>query len=121
MPEIDPAIVVLREIQRNNVRRKSIRGKCSVSNERTRQVGIVTVTMDVLAQMLHFPEGHRIVDIRRRDNDFAYDQFQILCEGPSLQNVPEGCVTPTVQYILTQTEDVTNLIPERKIEGKFLT
>jgi hypothetical protein len=85
------------------------------------KIGIVTVSMQVLADLLHFPEGHKIVGVRQRPADFASDAFQILCEGPTLPVTSASEYTPEVRYTCTQTEDATKLVPERKIEGKFST
>lgn len=81
-----------------------------------KQTGIVTVSMDMLAQLLHFPEGHRVVDIRRRLTDT--DQFQLLVEGPSLPSTHIGECTPHIQYVVTVTE-TGEMVPERKHSGAF--
>lgn len=84
------------------------------------QIGIVTISTQLLADLLHFPEGHKIIDVRRRPSDFASDTFQILCEGPTLPVTCASEYTPEVHYICTQTENTEKLVPQRKIEGKFL-
>lgn len=91
-----------------------------MSNSELRR-GVVTINLEVLAQMLHFPEDHKILRARILDNDFAYDRFQILVEGPTLPLLLKGEVTPNVNFLCVQTDDVTTLVPERKIEGKFST
>jgi hypothetical protein len=80
------------------------------------QLGIVTVSMDLLAQMFHFPEGHKIIDVRRRDSDFG--TFQILCEGPTLPETTAAEYTPNVQYLVNVTES-GEMVRERKYIGHF--
>jgi hypothetical protein len=84
-----------------------------------RKIGIVTVSMQVLADLLHFPQGHRVIGVRQRPEDLAFDRFQVLCEGPTLPVTSAAEYTPEVRYNCTQTDDVTKLVPQRKIEGKF--
>ena len=83
---------------------------------KTRQVGIVSVDMEVLARAFHFPEGHRIVDVRRKD--MGWDQFEILCEGPTLPEVGVGAPTPNVQYLISVTES-GEMVRKREYTGSF--
>jgi hypothetical protein len=82
----------------------------------SQQIGIVTVSMDLLAELLHFPEGHKIVDVRRGDRGF--DEFQILCEGPTLPVSTFAEYTPSVQYLVNVTE-TEELERRRTYSGTF--
>lgn len=80
-------------------------------------IGTIHVSMDLLARLLHFPEDHAIVDVRRVDRT-PFGEFEVLCSGPTLPLVPDFGVIPDVQYTVTQTES-DEMARVRICEGKF--
>lgn len=68
----------------------------------SQQIGIVKVSMDLLAHMMHFPEDHKIIDVRRWGSDFG--EFQILVEGPTLPITSFAEYTPSIRYLVSVTE-----------------
>jgi hypothetical protein len=72
--------------------------------------------MGFLGDLMHLPEGHRIVAVRMSDS--FMDAIDILVEGPTLPVVRACEVAPRVQFLVTVTEDGT-MVRERKFEGKF--
>jgi hypothetical protein len=87
-------------------------------SEEARNIGIVRVSTDLLAQMFHFPEGHRIIAVRESTDRFG--EFDICVEGPSLPLTPFGNITTRVQYQVTVTRNVGDMVPRETFEGKFL-
>lgn len=67
-----------------------------------RNRGVLRVGMQFLEQMLHLPEGHRIIAAREADG--FTDTIEVLVEGPDLPVVNEGSITPRVNLTVTVTE-----------------
>lgn len=82
----------------------------------TKRIGIVTVTLGSLDEMLHMPEGHRVVGIRLVDS-FS-ETFEVAVEGPTLPLRGENDVTQRVQYQVSVTEE-PELVRKRIFTGKF--
>ena len=58
----------------------------------SRRLGRIDVSLDLIAQVLYFPAGVRVVDIRISDSP---DVAELLIEGPELREVPDGAVIPS--------------------------
>lgn len=78
--------------------------------------GILTVSYSCLEQVLHLPEGHKVVGLRQGDN--FTESFEIAVEGPQLPEKAENAVAPRVQYQITVTE-AEELVRKRTFVGKF--
>lgn len=85
-----------------------------MSNSR---IGTILVNMELLESLLHFPEGHTVVDVRRIDKT-PFRTFEVLCSGPTLPEVADGADIPQVSYTIAQSESGA-MVRERKLEGKF--
>ena len=81
-----------------------------------RNTGFVRVNMEILADLLHFPEGHRIVAVRQADD--LSDAIDLRVEGPTLPAVDAGTIIPRVQLSITLTES-DKLVRARTFDGKF--
>jgi hypothetical protein len=84
----------------------------------SRRAGIVSVSLGLLGEILHLPEGHRVIAVRPCADAFG-DTTEIAVEGPSLPEVPEGAVIPRVQYVVSVTEE-PELVRSRTFSGKFI-
>jgi hypothetical protein len=80
-------------------------------------IATILVGMDLFAQMLHLPEGHQVIDVRRVDKT-PYRTFEILCMGPSLPLVADFADIPQVPYTVTVTEP-GRMVRERTYQGAF--
>lgn len=68
-----------------------------------RNEGFVTVSMEFLAQLLHLPEGHEIVDVGTSGEEYARRQFSILCRGPTIPETPrDGRPAPQLRFEVEQ-------------------
>ena len=83
------------------------------------RIGTILVDMEFFASLLHLPEDHTVVDVRRIDNT-PFRRFEVLCAGPTLPEIADGADVPVVRYEVTQTETEA-VRRELKFEGKFST
>lgn len=87
-------------------------------SEKMRNRGVVKVSLGLLGQMMHLPEGHNILAVRQAD-DFS-ESFDILVEGPDLPLVGEGDLTPRVQFQVTVSE-TEEVVRSRNYTGQFVS
>lgn len=88
-------------------------------NLRDRRMGVVRISKDLLADMFHFPEGHRVLSVRERQDDWDHE-FEILVEGPTLPLLHPDASTTRVQLQVTVTEDHETLVPSRTMTVSFI-
>jgi hypothetical protein len=81
------------------------------------RVGIIRVSMGLLAELLNFPPDHRIIDVRRR-GDANFGEFDALCEGPTLPATRLDEMTPRADYLVRITESA-KMVREKKFIGSF--
>ena len=62
--------------------------------------GILSVTPELLTQLLHLPEGVNILDAR---HDGFRQVVELLITGPMLPELPENEATPMVRALFTKT------------------
>lgn len=78
--------------------------------------GVVRVDMGFLGDVLHLPDGCRIV--RAREAEGFCGIIELLVEGPELPPIDPGQITPRVNLIVTVTE-TEEFVRRRTFKGKF--
>jgi len=64
------------------------------------------VSAELLADLLHLPEGHNIVAVLPQDNyALANQHFEFMAEGPSLPIHVEGCPAPWMRLVLSTDDE----------------
>lgn len=85
----------------------------------SRRVGVIRVSKQLLAELLHFPEGHHLVRVQEA-RDFRDDEIEMLVEGPTLPTLGPGHQATNVTLLCHVTEDNSVLVPKREITGSFI-
>ena len=71
------------------------------------KAGIIQVSAELLAAMLHLPEGSRILHITIGDRPGHGRYFEVMVEADSMPEVPDGAMIPVVT--LEYTRSVTGV------------
>jgi hypothetical protein len=71
-------------------------------SEPTNRIGIVTVSLGLLAQWMHLPAGTFINDVRSKEKGVT-GEFEILVEGPAVPETPLLSPTPHLHCTVTVT------------------
>ena len=80
--------------------------------------GRVVVSMDLLAKLLNFPEGSKVMRVTDASGSL-HRSFDVIVEHRSLPEVQEGEPFPEVGFTVTRGAHAETMIPSETHVGTF--